>query len=652
MIKDVSFDYVGERYCAVYKPENRQPIYGWASESGITLDASSPIAGAYRIENSPTLQEPFDAFQDDGVRMVTTVGPNQGGRTKAMEIASLWAVTHRAGPSQWNGANDKKAKQFAEKRWWPMARSCNEVRDKLPTGGTGSGKNRHQERICDVIFNDGSSFVIQGCSDANLQENSIMTQFNDECFQWPLGQMEDAWIRCNVAYAWNYKVWNGSVAGEAGHDLESTYLSGTQEEWHWKCPKCKKYQIPKFGGPNDKGGIKFKRILFPDKEYDFEAIKKTVYYQCEDCPAQFKDSSKMRRVLNSQARYFALNPNAPNWHRSFKFNILAVNWPGLSWGKWVEEFLKATEAWRKFHNAEPLKLFWTRRMAEFWEENKFLRSQRRIAISDYKLGSPNFYATNKWEQDGEIETIRFMGVDKQEDYYPAVIRAVMKNGKSRLVWWGNLSSYTEIDLKAKEFGVINNCVLLDFGYEMRECAQACVKYGWTGMQGRDKEELFKHVKPIMLPNGRQDTQKVELPWSEEKWKDPMMGEEEQVLNTRIPLALRRRNLARYYQWINLPIKEMLTGFKQGSALYWGVPEDVGAGYRKQLDAEIRFKIVSAKGKITYWYSNRNAKGGGEARANHAFDAECMIFTAMCMNGLIDLRQWNLDSENEQDKKAA
>src|SRR5260370_1263635 len=89
-----------DRYPLTFRARDVQPIHEWAR--CIRLDATSPIQGEYDVDNSPQFREVFDAFQDEDVRMVTTVGPNQGGRTKAMEIASLWSIKNRPGPMQWN----------------------------------------------------------------------------------------------------------------------------------------------------------------------------------------------------------------------------------------------------------------------------------------------------------------------------------------------------------------------------------------------------------------------------------------------------------------------------------------------------------------------------------------------------------------------
>jgi hypothetical protein len=92
---------------------------------------------------------------------------------------------NRPGPMQWNTYKDESAREFAEQRWWPGARSCKAVVAKLPT-------DRNKTRIQSVIFSDGMPFKLQGCAESNLEEKSIMTQFNDECWQWPVGRLEIA----------------------------------------------------------------------------------------------------------------------------------------------------------------------------------------------------------------------------------------------------------------------------------------------------------------------------------------------------------------------------------------------------------------------------------------------------------------------------
>jgi len=637
-------------FARCWMPEDRAPIYEWAHRT-IKMDATAPIQGSYDVENSPQFKDILEAWQDEDVRMVTTLGPNQGGRTKHMEIASLWSIVNRPGPMQWNTYKDESAREFAEQRWWPTAKSCAEVVAKMPTGGTGEGLGRYRERIQSVIFTDGMPFKIQGCAPSNLEEKSIMTQFNDECFQWPVGRLEIAHIRCNVAYAWNYKIWNGSVAGIDGDDIDLLFRSGTQREWHWHCVSCGREMLPMWGRVGERGGIKWdrnNRTKPADREWDLDEVIKTVRYECHFCSHDYPDTSRSRRELNDQAEYISLNPKAPYEFQSFRFNILSVNWPGLQWGHWVQEFLRAVDQMRRYTNLEPIKRFWTRRMTEPWDESKHASSTRRVVLSDYSLGQPNRYITEQWDR----EIIRFMAVDKQEWGYPFVIRCVAANGDSRLIDCGVgtstcLTSYGEIDIKAHEFGVQDNCVIIDSAFETREVYAQAVRYGWTCMRGVDREP-FRHMTEIRDQRGQVKKIAIELPYSTEQWADPFTGTEQQQINRRLRFVRSAPKLARRYDWINLHVKNFVNAFKQGQGLYYGTPADVGAEYVKQMNAEVRHVIINPKGKRVEWWSNTNAKGTGNKRPNHAWDCECMIVVAMCLQKLIDLSDWI----PEQDQQAA
>jgi len=139
-------------------------------------------------------------------------------------------------------------------------------------------------------------------------------------------------------------------------------------------------------------------------------------------------------------------------------------------------------------------------MVESWDESKHINTTQRIVLSDYNLADHN-YKTGKWER----ETRRFLSVDKQEWGYPFVIRAVADNGgqppnRARRDSRDMLTSYDEIELKAKEYQVEPQRVLIDSGYETREVYAQAARRGWTCMRGVDRAELFRHMIEIVDPN--------------------------------------------------------------------------------------------------------------------------------------------------------
>lgn len=282
-------------------------------------------------------------------------------------------------------------------------------------------------------------------------------------------------------------------------------------------------------------------------------------------------------------------------------------------------------------------------MTEAWDESKHIAGNTKVARADYSIGQPNIYVKGQWES----ESIRFMANDKQQWGYPFVIRACRPSGETRLIDRGVgesdcLSSYDEIEAKAKDFGVSEQCILIDSAFETNEVYTQAATRGWTCMRGVDREP-FRHIQEIIDPRTRQIKRvTIELPYSEEKWSDPFTGTERQQINRRITRGRVTMRLARRYDWINLYIKNMLSAFKQGNALYYGIADDAGAEYIRQMNSETRHTVISARGRKTEWWSNTNAKGTGTKRPNHAWDCECMILVAMCLQRLIDLSDWKPD----------
>jgi hypothetical protein len=655
---------VASRYADAFKPAPLETIKVWAKRE-VTVDETSPIGGKYNTDNSQYAEEWFHAWQDPRVRMQTTIGPNQGGRTKAMEVASLWSIHNRPGPMQWNGKDNVKAKHFARTRWWPMARKCRPVADKLP-------KDPRLESPVSFVMTNGLPFTMQGANEGNLQEVSIHTQFNDECFQWEAGMLSTAWKRCDVSYAWNCKIWNGSVADEEGTDIANAYEDEAtdQREWGFHClnPRCKHLQVYRWGGKNKQGGLKWdeNNKTRPGGKWNFEELRKSVRYECEQCGHAHTDNLGIRRLMSKGGCYVPVRGEESlgvprvrqgiKWTTrdgrkfapftsskvSFRYNILAVNWPGLSWSKWVEEFLLAVDQSR-IGDYKPLKSFWTRRMAMFWNESKFVNSTRRQVLSDYKLydnKGVSQYMAQLWEG----EQFRFMGVDKQELGYYYVIRSVKADGSSRLIDRGELSSYAEIDHRAEMFRVPPACVLIDSSYETRDVYAAAIQRGWTCTKGEDRAD-YLHI--IQNDNTGQRI-KVLRPYSERKQGDPgFKFQSEQTMREIMPGVYNHaplvNNYARLYLFSNLSIKDLLNTFRQGrSSIYWGIPEDVGNDYLKQMNAEVRYRVPARKGGTVYFWSNAGPDGKQRKKPNHYWDCEVLIMLAIVMQKLINVDNYSTD----------
>lgn len=629
-------------YRESFRPVKPEPIYEWARRN-VKLDPSSPIPGYYRIENSLMFREPFDAWQDESIRNVLTIGPNQGGRTKAMEVASVWTMINRPGPSQWNTDTNTKAKDFAEERWWKTAQSVKEFRDLLPKLGD-------DVRKCKVMFRNGMPFVIQGANESNAEQKSVMNQFNDELFQWAQGRISTFHKRCNVSYAATYKIWDGSVAGDEGTELYHNWSASSQGEWSFRCRKCGTIQQFKWKQVKWESS----EITKPKGEWNFQEVEKTVHYRCENiqCLERYDDTSLSRKVMNESAKYVHANPMAKV--TGFRYNVLAVNFPGIKWSAWVIEFLLANSHFKQYGSGELLRVFWTKRMCEFYEEAKHLGAGQVRLISDYSLGDPNEYLANKWEGEGGY---RIMACDRQEDYFPYVIRGVRKNGDSRSYVMGYAKTPAEIETIRIQFGVSAGCVVIDIGYERRETLAVCVTYGWTGLRG-GSEDGYKHRVELEIPGTNQKTIRyIDKPYSEMRYGDPGFGTKEAIKGRRL-LTVVRQKTAKYFEFSNLHIKNMLASLRSGRArVYWGVPadprdasgKDMAQDYRDQLNSEVRYRALDKTGRATYYWSNCGRDGKSTKKENHFFDCEVMIICVMAIMGMIEIR---IAQEKEEDEEKA
>lgn len=610
-------------YRESYKPPLVQTIAEWGAKNFV-VDQTSPLPGRYDVSNSPYMAEPLAVFQDERYRQQVTVGPNQGGRTKGMEVAALWTVVNRPGPTQWNSDTNDSAADFAEERFWPTADLIEEVRKLYPS-------NHQKKRNRKVIWQNGYAYILQGANETNAQQKTVLNQFNDEIYKWAEGMLMQFHKR-TTALEWSRKVWDSSVAGDEGGQWDNRWQASSMAEWSFRCPYCGKLQP-----------FIWEQVIWdtnsitkPKGEWDLDEVEKTVRYHCNNdaCKHRYDDTSRSRRAMNEASVYVHARPERKL--RGHRFNCLAVNWPGIKWSKWVSEFLSAKMHFKQFGDPEQLKQFWTRRMALFWEEGKYTGGTVTIRSFGYEMGAPNIWKQTKW--DGE-EWGRFLSCDKQDYGYPYVLRACKDGGASRLLSTGVLSSYDEIQGTAAEFGVKPHSVLIDCSYEMREVFAQAVRRGWTCFRGSPKEN-FLHLE-------RRDGKVIKIlrPYSSILWGDAGLGANKSSQQFIHKYVAKTREYARVFEWSNLSIKNMLDRLRKGrSSIIWETPDDAPQDYFDELNGDTRYTKLAQNGRKQYFWSNAGRNGKSQKKPNHRLDCECQILTAMIMQRLIDLEQFSTEVE--------
>lgn len=564
-----------------WTPADRREPWRWC-EDHIKNIPYSPLPGPFRSENSPWIREVMEAIVDPKIRLVSIIAAVQSSKTTSPELTLCYIIANLPGPCLWLDQTDEDAKDESESRLQKLFESCEPVKKLFP-------KNKNKQRNCTIHFSNGMTLWLLGAyNKTNLQRRSIRWLFGDETWRWPVGHMAEAEAR-TTAFGWLGKCVFMSQGGEENDDTHRKFETTDMREWHYKCPKCGKY-IP----------YKWENVEWDDDckdengEYDFSKINHSTALKCPECGEYFEDSDRMRRILNKDGKFIALNPNASKENVGFHWNALA----SMSWGKLAELYLRAKIAARK-GDSSLLQQFYQKRLALAWRE----------FAEDYRLeiASGSYNSGDVWDEEagfnklGEIiappfaeneviAPLRIMSVDVQMNCFYLVVRAWSISGSSRLLWHEKVLTWEDIEEIQKRFRILDNLVFVDAGYNSFEVYKHCGERNWIALMGDNRANFFHR-----LPNGKT------------------------VLRFYSPVKyifISRYVKCRMHFWSNLNVKDTLARIRRNQnpadGATWEVPTDISEDYLKQMESEHRIK----KGNSWIWEQIGN-------RPNHYLDCEAM-----------------------------
>lgn len=565
-------------------PEQISP-WKWC-ELNIKNIPYSPIPGHFKSANSPWVREVMEAIVNADIREVSIIAPVQSSKTVSAELCLCYIIANFPGPCLWLSQTDADAKDQAESRLHKLFEECDAVKNLFPF-------DRHKKKTQTIFFSNGMTLWVLGAhAKSNLQSRSIRWLIGDETWQWPSGHMQQAQARV-TAFGWLGKCIFLSQGGEENDDTHKKFETTDMREWQFRCPKCGKFQP-----------FKWSNIEW-DKDYrdennqiDFEKIRRSVRLVCEFCKRGIADSDANRKLLNSSAKFVAMNPNAAKTKVGFHWNSLA----SMSWGELAEMYLRAKES-SKRGDIEDLKNFYQKRLALAWgdlEEDFSLD----ISPSGYRMG-------DDWELEAAIGAknailppphenknrvrLRFLTVDVQMDHFFAVVRSWSANASSRLIYCGKLQTWEDIEILQEKFEVFPQLVFIDAGYSTFEVYRNCAKNNWTALMGDGRKDFPHKV------NGK-ITQRF-------------------YSTARHPLISDKK--CRMHYWSNLGVKDTLARLRSNqnpdNGSTWEIPSDAPEEYLKMLDSEQRVR----KGNSWEWQQIGK-------RPNHYWDCEAMQVCAAYM----------------------
>ncbi len=517
----------------------------WARQN-IRVGAWSPWEGNFTTDRTPWIVAPMRRLSQKGPKRVTMLGPAAGGKSTVGECLLAYIVDVMPGFTVWYAQDEEAAKEFAETRIQRFLESCDAVAKWFPA-------NRHARRVQAIHF-PHMSFLAQAANIGNAQSKHIRHVIKDETHLWKPG-MSAAIDKRVARFEHNRTILELSTGSMKGDETDQSFSSGTREEWQFLCPKCRKHHVPQWSVPHGMlGGVKWspdaKRA---DGSWSEARVAETLRYQCPQCGHEFEPTPANAYALNEGGIYIANNPEPAPFHYSFHWNCIASDFSQLAGV--ALEFLKAKAAIKRGTTAL-LKEFTQKKLAEAWSD-EIQTIDLNVQPGEYDMG-------DQWPD----EFRRFLTVDVQRDHFWFVCRAWSKDGRSRLVDCGRLSTWGELVDKARVLNVPARQVWVDSGYNASDVYRQCAANGWVAIKGEKAERGYPYTDENGVKRARA--------WATGPRQDGWLGTAQQGQQT-----------CAFVLISDTITSDMLDLFRRGIADGWTRPRNVPEEWNRQIASMVR-----------------------------------------------------------------
>lgn len=453
-------------------------IVAWA-EANVRVDGHG-----FDASRTPQLIEPIRAMADPGVRIGTLIKPVQvGGSTAGEIVANYWAA-FGSGLIQYNWQDD----QAAEKRWheriFPSLESNKDIKR---TG------HRFEELICTARYVNATVRVQGVFMESSLDSDTVPLQINEEVHLWKPGFLGKA--RRRQTQVWNAKAFDISNASNEGDQLQSSYEDGTMQRWEVLCPGCGQHHAMRFRWDEthpELGGLRWDSAdcRMENGRFNYNKLEATIRYQMP-CGHLVRDNAAERRALIG--RYSApQNEGAHLSHRSWNFE--AVSCDAIRWLSLVQEWHASIRA-LKAGDGEPMRRFITERECRFYSDHTVpFRGSVVLnpAITKNRAGLPG-RAARLWAADKQ-RGYRSQG---ELSHYWLVIRDVMPNADSRLVFEGQISTDAELIAILDEHDCPHYAGGVDASWDTKAVLEMCYRHGLNAfMANASHKGWFMHSDKV------------------------------------------------------------------------------------------------------------------------------------------------------------
>ena len=581
------------QWCASgWRAPDKRTVAEWASEN--VKIPNSARSSSFDPTASPWLAEPLEFFSDDTVKEQVLILPTGAGKTTVFDVSIPYIISEAPGSILLSMQTDQDAKEHMEDRLLPILKSCDPIAHAL------AGVDRHAKRKDAVILPHMSLFV-GGANKQNFQRKSVRYVFLDEAWLIKHGLIEEA--RARTHSRWNSRVIVVSQGGDQHVQLQSerrdtelysAWMRSDRREFSMVCPTCGETSRWDFKN------LKYEVEKTEDGRIDEAAIAQSACYECPLCQTRYEDKPDVRRGLSLASRYVVTNPGGLPGHHGWHAPAVALFHE--RWGDLALGWTRAQKA-LSLGDQEPIKIFQTKRLAEFWREEE---TAPEVALGGSGYLKSDYQNGEAWE-DEEFESrlspvVRAMTIDRQRDHRWVVIRAWKRDGSSRLLWEGKVHTSEGVEELRKRMNVRPTFVFQDAQFETGQVYDECVKFGWVAIHGA-KDDGFMH-----FPKNKPAVKKF---YSELKRASAPGG-----------------GTALYLFWSNEKVKDVLANLRGGKGARWETPDDVSGDYIHQIASEVKRDVVNATTKAvgSRWVRVR--------KDNHLWDCEAMQTVFAIFNGFL------------------
>jgi hypothetical protein len=251
---------------------------------------------------------------------------------------------------------------------------------------------------------------------------------------------------------------------------------------------------------------------------------------------------------------------------------------------------------------EPLRIFVTKRLAEFWREAD--------DAPDIVLGGSGYTIGDY--MGGELidnEAHRFCAIDRQRDHFWVAVRAYRHDGSSKLLYFNKSLTIEAVRDVQTRYKVIDDFTVEDAGHMPTEVYADCARFGWIAFFG-DSVDGYEHLR-----RGGQPVKKFFSP----------------IKKAMSPSG----KIVRYLRWSNEKVKDILFNLLARRGAAFDAPDDIddlaqkeAERYSQQIRSEVKRDVVNATTKAI---AQRYVK---TRRHNHAVDCEAMTLVLALIKGLV------------------